>query len=573
MGRRQSVACDVPIRNTGSHGGREAPTRHSIRRVASPLTPYPVSSFPDRTNAKAQSNSMQLLDFPVEILQEVVEHVDDARDVLSLGLTCSRLKSVTIPFPLEYRNVVWPTHDGTWRIGSSAVKDLNPFGELSLACEDFLSAAPVRWRAIRDVSIYKWGTPVAPRFMQDYVRSDGFILPRLPEEVYDVLMHQANNPQEIIERGNARHLYMVDNISRILGRMPWLTALTWHWFPPEVDSDLWRVLDKMNSLRKVCFVFNTDFTHGYNATALSTIVGRLVQSIAGCGSLETLAINVPIARNGHHDSTWNFDHIYDVTWPLLRQLDLSHTRITSDKKFMLFLSRHDQLEHLRISESTLPSVQVETSQLPNLVNVDVPNFKLAKSLINPKESTIQPDARRVHGLRIQSALIKSQFATLCDILPRIASTLQTLNISLNVTSDADIPTVLDRAPNLVNLEITGHNVMDVLSAARRVRSRHTLQALNSGPMRDWTNIRFPMDYVDHLGRWASCFSKASKLKTLLLRCSTRLSAHDKPAMYDEAQSVSLSDVFRPVVSNVIRVQTQVMQGRDLGLLITCYRKD
>ncbi|KZT59941.1 hypothetical protein CALCODRAFT_155869 [Calocera cornea HHB12733] len=440
-------------------------------------------------------DSMQLLDFPVEILQEIVEHVDEARDVLSLGLTCSRFKDITIPFPLEYRDVLWPTHDGTWRAGSSAVKDPNPFGELSLACEDFLSSAPMRWRAIRAISIYRWGTPVAPGFMQEYVRGEGFMLPQLPVDVYEALTRAANNPQEIIERGTARHLFMADNVARVLGRMPWITSLTWHWFPPDVDSDMWRALDRMQSLRRISFVFNTDMTHGYTGAALSEIMVRLVASIANCRELEKLVISVPIARNGHHDPTWSFDPIYDATWPQLRSLDLSHTRITSSSKFMLFLGRHEKLEELRISDSRVPPEKVVTSHLPNLVNLDVPNFRLARTLVEP---VAKQDLRPVHGLKIQSSLSKKEFITLCDLLPMISSTLQSLNIWLNTTSDADVPALLECVPNLVSLEITGHNVNEVLAAARRVRSRHTLQALNSGPMRDWRNIRFPTAYANHL---------------------------------------------------------------------------
>jgi len=238
---------------------------------------------------------------------------------------------------------------------------------------------------------------------------------------------------------------------------------------------------------------------------------------------------------------------------------------------MNFLSRHERLEHLRISESIVPAVTFPLDQLPHLIDVDVPNLRLAKALVAAKGSTVSPDMRPVYGLRIQASLGRTEFATLRDILPGIASTLQSLNISLKETSDTDIPAVLERAPNLVNLEITGHKVIDVLNAARRLRSKLTLQPLNAGPMRDWINVRFPMAYADQLDRWAASFRKAPRLKTLLMRCLAQ-ATNNKASMYDDTQSLSLEDAFRPVVPNVNKVRCQVMQGRDLGLLVTCYRR-
>jgi hypothetical protein len=51
-----------------------------------------------------------------------------------------------------------------------------------------------------------------------------------------------------------------------------------------------------------------------------------------------------------------------------------------------------------------------------------------------------------------------------------------------------------------------------------------------------------------------------------------LQALDKPSMYDDAHSISLQDFFRSRVRDVTRVRSQVARGRDLGLLITCYRR-
>ncbi|EJU01386.1 hypothetical protein DACRYDRAFT_116558 [Dacryopinax primogenitus] len=474
-------------------------------------------------------------------------------------------------FPLHYRAFTWPTHDGTWYTGSTSVKDPNPFGELRVVCEEFLSAAPHRWDAIRAISIDKSGTREAPRFMQDYVRGDGFVLPELPAAMYENMAQLANNSFVIGQRVDARKILMTDKVDNILCRMPQLTSITWRWFPPQLDSPIWPVLDTISGLRKVTFVFNTHFATGFSSIVLSSIIARLVQSIANCKMLEVLQINVPIARNVYHDPTWKVDPILELTWPFLYRLSLSHGRITSAQKFMDFLTRHNRLKELSISDSLVPSIRGKNDQLPRIQDMDLANFRLAKALL-PKTSKSTLDPCPTHALRIHSSLSRTDFAALCDILPGIANFLQKLSISLTETSDQDIMTVIDVAPNLVRLEISAREVITVLTGVKRLRSKQTLKRQNWGPMRDWKDLKFPIDFMNHLTPWATAFRKAPRLESLLLRCLPTSASHSQPSMYDDTKSVSLEEAFRAIL-DVSRVESHMLVGRDMGLEITCYRKE
>ena len=47
-----------------------------------------------------------LINQPVEILEHIIDEVDERDDLLSLALTCARLRDIIIPSHLSYRRVV-----------------------------------------------------------------------------------------------------------------------------------------------------------------------------------------------------------------------------------------------------------------------------------------------------------------------------------------------------------------------------------------------------------------------------------------------------------------------------------
>ncbi|KZT59940.1 hypothetical protein CALCODRAFT_492920 [Calocera cornea HHB12733] len=489
---------------------------------------------------------MHLLDLSTELLIDIVELLDEARDVLALGLSCKRLKDITIPFPLEYRSFIWPTHDASWIRGSNDVQASstialtsgpedrpNPYGELGLDCEDWLSEEPRRWRAIRSLYVHKLGTRTAPRFMQG---QEAASRPgrSIPPEILAQLSKPTTGGEEYYMRSVARLEYIITAFSKALLRVPHLTSLTWNWIGPGSTSPLWEAIRAQSSLKRLSFNIESHPLFLQSSGSTSEAITLLMRMLDDCPSLEQLAITAPVFLSSpdplaHPQRGWFEDCLVDHSWSQLQKLELGQMVLgpAKGRHLAAFISRHRGLKQLRFTKASFPATILNRIALPHLTDFafDTPYY--------------------------------AQFPV-------------------------ELLSMLPQFPRLQHLQFRNQSILEVLSAARPLKDRITGMPLNQGPAAEWKNIMFPASHVDTLAVWAHYFNVAPRLQTLVLRASGRLNDTSeqpndsslKMRLRHTREGLSLKEVFARVIDNAARVDSEVRgRGSTLDLWITCVRDE
>ncbi|KAL8904107.1 MAG: hypothetical protein Q9207_003498 [Kuettlingeria erythrocarpa] len=68
-----------------------------------------LQGFPEtRKHRGGQTQPLQLLDLPIDILQEILKEVTHTNDLTSLALTCSALHREATPLIYSRFDIVWP---------------------------------------------------------------------------------------------------------------------------------------------------------------------------------------------------------------------------------------------------------------------------------------------------------------------------------------------------------------------------------------------------------------------------------------------------------------------------------
>ncbi|KZO94760.1 hypothetical protein CALVIDRAFT_538866 [Calocera viscosa TUFC12733] len=265
---------------------------------------------------------------------------------------------------------------------------------------------------------------------------------------------------------------------------------------------------------------------------IADALSQLLRSLDRCRLLEEMTLGGTVPQADGQPEL--FDPLVDRFWPLLRKLDISCALLGSQDGGPLatFVSRHQALEQLRLSDIPIRASFLARTPLKVLANLD-------------------------------------------------------LDIDFYLKLPMDVLTILPSFPTLRYLRFRDQNICEVLSAARGLRSKVTRRALNAGHMGEWENIVFPVIHVEYLESWARYFKRAATLQTVVLRCNAgQMELHEQVDNHDErpyqaaralkeeeTSCVSLVDIFSRTMPSLLRVDSKVESKGTLDLWLTCYRKD
>jgi len=358
----------------------------------------------------------------------------------------------------------------------------------------------------------------------------------------------------------ARKDFVINNFARVLHRLPLLHSLTWTWLPPALDSPLWGAIAAQSSLRRLSF--NITLFPGYHTsmTQVSNVISVLLRTLDSCPTLEDLTITIPglwklhqgllrpanqqcIRGNGTQTTPirppprpvgWSDEYLLKLQLPLLRRFNISHLALSTEtgQHFADFLSRQEWLEYLRITNSTFrPSV------------------------------FCRPDLRLTRLSHLDLDL---------EDYPELAK---------------DMLAALPHLPGLRHLSLWDECALDVLVAARPLKSTMTGRLFNPGPVGQWRDVMFPISHMYNLVSWGQYFHAATALHTIVLHCAGSIdlnkpivAGHPHKTEELHPRGVSLIDVFAKLAPDVEQVDTEVkeeVKGREtlLQLCITCHRED
>jgi len=333
------------------------------------------------------------------------------------------------------------------------------------------------------------------------------------------------------DRVHSRRAFIFDNLTRVLHRVPQLTALTWRWLPAANDDSLWEAIAAQKSLRKLSFSMES-YTWFYSVSRATATVSSLIHALQSCPELEEVTIAAPaipwptwdvsdpVVLSGEYG--WIEYGIFDgFKLPALRKLEVRQMRARvwgpeSGQNLSWFLADHGKVESLRMIQSHFRPGLLVGRGLTCLTYLEL-------------------DVEDYPGLL------------------------------------ADIPLALQHLPNLQRLDFKDNTVRDVLVAAR---------LLNLGSMCQWKDVRFSQSHAQKLEYWAQYFSGAPALRTVVLRFDTSTELEtlvdQQTAVTDQPRlaGISLKDVFAVNVPHVAQSDTEVKgdETRSLELWIRCFRQ-
>ncbi|KDQ55157.1 hypothetical protein JAAARDRAFT_196024 [Jaapia argillacea MUCL 33604] len=284
-----------------------------------------------------------IINIPRELLDIITDHLDKPRDILSLALTCRRLKDILIPDvlnELEYAYIVAPfEYHHLW---------------------DHLSSHPELARHVRALEITDGTKTLTLPHVFDYTlglspddAGAGFIaaiISMVLHVIHSMCIMLALLLLEVIDDEKGRDA--LDYLILILLKFG-VRRLT-----SRVASHRRRkseVLDLPNLIHLTIDVGSSD------KPADSATVDVWKRFLLGCPKLQSLSI-LHSQSNPHDSAIKSFDAILDIMhWPYLKKLSLWPS-ICSPSTLNNFLARHPSIQWLKISNYSGPQFPVGSFQ-------------------------------------------------------------------------------------------------------------------------------------------------------------------------------------------------------------------